>query len=47
MRQEFTAKTKLLAFERCKGYCQKCSNKLSTGKIRYNHLIPDGIGGSE
>lgn len=45
MRTEFTTKTKTLAFERSKGNCEKCGNKLFTGKFRYDHIIPDWMGG--
>jgi 5-methylcytosine-specific restriction enzyme A len=45
MRQEFTPKTKLQAFENAKGHCTRCTAKLYHGKIRYNHRIPDALGG--
>lgn len=41
MRNEFTAKTKLKAFEAAGGHCVRCTAKLYPGKIRYNHRIPD------
>ena len=41
MRNEFTAKTKLKAFEAAHGHCVRCTAKLYPGKIRYNHRIPD------
>lgn len=44
-RREFSARTKQEAFERSKGLCERCTTKLFTGKFRYNHRIPDGIGG--
>ena len=44
-RREFPAKIKLAAFERSLGYCERCGGRLWIGKIRYNHRIPDGIGG--
>ena len=45
MRSEFTAKTKVLAFERSKGFCECCTAKLFTGNIEYDHEIPDALGG--
>ena len=45
MRQEFSAKTKLLAFEAAKGQCVRCSARLYPGKYRYNHRIPYYQGG--
>lgn len=53
-RLEFTAKTKRQAFERSSGICecrmvpmlnrpQGCGQKLSEGRIRYEHIIPDNI----
>ena len=45
MRLEFTAKTKLQAFEETQGHCTRCTAKLYLGKIRYNHRIPCGQGG--
>lgn len=45
MRIEFSAKTKLQAFEEAKGHCVRCTAKLYPGKIRYNHRLPCAIGG--
>ena len=44
-RREFTSKIKLAAFERAKGQCERCTGKLYPGKFRYNHRIPDALGG--
>jgi hypothetical protein len=45
VRTEFTTKTKALAFDRCKGNCEKCGARLTIGKFRYDHIIPDWMGG--
>lgn len=45
MRREFPAKVKVTAFERSKGRCERCGAILVTGKFRYNHRIPDALGG--
>ncbi len=47
MRQEFSAKTKLAAWERCSGRCEvpKCNAKLRPGRFRYDHRNPDYFGG--
>lgn len=44
-RQEFPAKVKLAAWERADGHCERCTAKLYPGKYRYNHRIPDALGG--
>jgi hypothetical protein len=44
-RQEFPAKVKVAAFERCKGRCEGCTAPLRPGKFRYDHRIPDALGG--
>ena len=44
-RHEFSAKTKALAAERAAGHCERCTAKLYPGKIRYDHDIPDYLGG--
>ena len=36
---------KLQAFELANGQCTRCTAKLYPGKIRYNHRIPDYMGG--
>ena len=45
MRREFSARVKLQAFELANGQCTRCTAKLYPGKIRYNHRIPDYMGG--
>jgi len=47
MRTEFTAKTKLQAFQRANGTCESagCGAKLTPGKFTYDHRIPDQLGG--
>lgn len=53
-RLEFTAKTKRLAFERSQGVCEcalvpmlnrpnGCGTRLTDGRVRYEHIIPDNI----
>jgi 5-methylcytosine-specific restriction enzyme A len=44
-RQEFPAKIKVAAFERAKKRCERCGAILIAGKFRYNHRIPDALGG--
>lgn len=51
-RTEFSAKVKAQAFERSGGFCEKldaegkrCGLKLQTGKFRYDHILPDWLGG--
>lgn len=38
--RHFSTKTKRDAWKRCKGHCEKCTTKLSTGNIIYDHVIP-------
>jgi hypothetical protein len=38
--RHFSAKIKRLAWKRCAGHCEKCTTKLSTGNIIYDHVIP-------
>ena len=45
MRREFPAKVKMAAFDRAGGSCEFCSARLYPGKFRYNHRIPDALGG--
>ena len=45
MRQEFPAKVRVEAFSRAKGRCERCSSILRPGHFRYNHRIPDALGG--
>lgn len=40
MRQEFSTKVKVAAFERAAGSCQRCSAKLFPGNVEYHHDIP-------
>ena len=44
MRQEFSTKTKLAAFERAKGMCEVCGQKI-IGRAEYDHALPDFFGG--
>jgi 5-methylcytosine-specific restriction endonuclease McrA len=45
MRKEFTAKIKVLAFERSGGRCEICQAKLFTGNIEYDHVVPCALDG--
>ena len=45
MRREFTARTKVAAYERSKGFCEQCGGPLRVGRIAYDHRIPDALGG--
>ncbi len=45
MRREFSAKTKVAAYERSQGRCEACALPLQTGRFHYDHIIPDGLGG--
>ena len=45
MRREFSKSVKLSAWERCGGFCERCTAKLYPGKFDYDHRIPDALGG--
>lgn len=45
MRREFSRKTRAQAFERSKGCCEVCGARLAPGKFRYDHILPDVLGG--
>lgn len=45
MRQEFKAEVRVAAFERAGKKCERCKALLIAGKFRYNHRIPDALGG--
>ena len=45
MRSEFSKKTKVEAFVRAQGSCDKCGARLVPGKFHYDHRIPDAMGG--
>ena len=45
MRKEFSSKVCIAAFERAKGLCEICAMKLFPGWIRYDHIVPDWMGG--
>ena len=44
-RSEFPKSVRRQAFERAKGRCQKCTAPLFPGRYRYNHILPDALGG--
>lgn len=45
MRREFPAKVKVAAFRRANGHCEKCTARLVPGKLAYDHVLPDWLGG--
>ena len=45
MRLEFPAKIKDAAFARAEGRCEACQLPLVPGKIEYDHILPDALGG--
>ena len=51
MRREFSAKVCAAAFQRADGRCEgqrngeRCSVRLTVGKYRYDHILPDWLGG--
>lgn len=44
-RREFPAKIRAKRFELAGGHCEKCGNRLFPGRIHYDHVIPDALGG--
>lgn len=44
-RREFPAKIRVAAFERANGHCEGCTARLVAGKFRYDHVLPDALGG--
>jgi hypothetical protein len=46
VRAEFSKPTKLKAFQRSGGKCEKCTAKLSTGNIEYHHNRECTMGGT-
>lgn len=44
-RNEFTRKTKAQAFARADGKCEVCGVRLMPGKFRFDHILPDALGG--
>ena len=51
MRREFSAKVCAAAFQRADGRCEgerngdRCGTRLTVGKFRYDHILPDWLGG--
>ncbi len=54
VRAEFSAKTKVLAFQRAAGFCEgtviddqagmvRCCARLTVGKFAYDHVVADGL----
>lgn len=39
-RVEFSKKTRIEAFQRCAGRCEKCDAHLKVGEAEYDHVIP-------
>lgn len=44
-RSEFSRKIRAAAFMRSKGCCEVCTARLMPGKFRYDHILPDALGG--
>ena len=44
-RREFPAKVKVAAFQRANGLCEVCGEKLWPARFRYDHKLPDALGG--
>lgn len=44
-RREFPTKVRVAAFQRSGGLCETCSGRLYVGKITYDHILPDWLGG--
>lgn len=44
-RREFPSKVKAAAFERANGHCEECGAFLMPGRFRYDHVLPDYLGG--
>ena len=44
-RREFSRRVKAQAFLRCGGHCEGCTARLTPGRIEYDHLVPDSLGG--
>jgi 5-methylcytosine-specific restriction protein A len=44
-RREFPKSVRLAAWKRSGGNCESCGAILMTGKIRFDHVKPDGLGG--
>ena len=45
MRQEFSTKVRLAAYDRAAGHCEGCTAPLRPGKYAYDHRIPAGLDG--
>lgn len=46
-RPEFSRRTKLQAWDRCGGHCEKCGRKIRPGDgPEYDHLIPAELSGT-
>src|SRR5574343_98086 len=45
MRREFSKRTKLEAYQRSGGRCENCTASLFVGRVHYDHIIPDAMGG--
>lgn len=45
-RKEFSKTVKSQAAQRAAGHCEKCGKKLRAGEFHYDHVVPDGLGGT-
>lgn len=43
-RRNFSNRTKLIAWDRCGGFCECCRQKI-LGVAEYDHRVPDGLDG--
>jgi 5-methylcytosine-specific restriction protein A len=46
MRREFSKRTRIEAFHRALGRCEKCTATLFPGRFRFDHIKPDAFGGN-
>lgn len=44
-RKEFPARVKAEAFERARGRCEGCGERLAPNGFHYDHNVPDALGG--
>lgn len=44
-RREFPKTVRLAAWNRCGGFCEGCGAPLLPGRLQYDHITPDAVGG--
>ncbi len=47
MRAEFSKRTKLIAWNRSNGQCEKCTAKMFPGNVEYHHIKECAFGGDD